>query len=106
MNHTPEEFVTYVIQSLVDNVEDVKVTRTVDDMGVLLTVDLHPDDMGKIIGRKGSTAKAIRTLARVNGMANNARVNIKINEPARADGGSSSPSSEMDAAIDDLKTDI
>jgi len=50
-------------------------------MGVLLTLDVHPDDMGKIIGRSGNTAKAIRTLLRVVGMKNNARVNLKINEP-------------------------
>jgi hypothetical protein len=51
-------------------------------MGVLLTLDLHPDDMGKVIGRSGNTAKAIRTLLRVVGMKHNARVNLKLNEPA------------------------
>ena len=56
--------------------------RTVDEMGVLLTLTVHPDDMGKIIGRDGNTAKALRTLLRVVGMKHNARVNLKINEPA------------------------
>jgi uncharacterized protein len=51
-------------------------------MGVLMTLDVNPADMGKIIGREGNTAKAIRTLLRVVGMKNNARVNLKINEPA------------------------
>ncbi len=76
-----KEFLEYVVKELVDNPESVKVDRTVDEMGVLLTLDIHKDDMGKIIGRSGNTAKAIRTLLRVVGMKNNARVNLKINEP-------------------------
>jgi predicted RNA-binding protein YlqC (UPF0109 family) len=76
-----KEFLEYVVRSLVDNPDDVKVDRRVDEMGVLLTLDVNPDDMGKIIGRKGNTAKSIRTLLRVVGMKNNARVNLKINEP-------------------------
>ena len=76
-----EEFLELVVKSLVDNPDDVKITRIVDEMGVLLTLDVHPDDMGKIIGRSGNTAKAIRTLLRVVGLRNNARINLKINEP-------------------------
>ncbi len=76
-----QEFLEYIIRSLVDNPADIKITRTVDEMGVLLSLDLNPADMGKIIGRSGNTAKAIRTLLRVVGMKNNARVNLKINEP-------------------------
>jgi hypothetical protein len=73
-------------------------------MGVLMTLDVNKDDMGKIIGREGNTAKAIRTLLRVVGMKNNARVNLKINEPAGMMGevkqGSSSKS--LDEAMNDL----
>jgi len=76
------EFVEYVIKSLVENTNAVKVDRKVDEMGVLISVDVATEDMGKIIGRQGATAKAIRTLLRVVGMKNNARVNLKINEPA------------------------
>ncbi len=76
-----EEFLELVVTSLVDNPDDVKITRTVDEMGVLLILNIHPDDMGKIIGRSGNTAKAIRTLLRVVGLRNNARINLKINEP-------------------------
>ncbi len=76
-----KEFLEYVIRSLVDNPSDVKINRTVDEMGVLLTLDINSADMGKVIGRQGNTAKAIRTLLRVVGMKNNARVNLKINEP-------------------------
>lgn len=74
-------FLEYVIKALVDNPDAVKIDRKVDEMGVLLTLDVAPEDMGKIIGRSGNTAKAIRTLLRVVGMKNNARVNLKINEP-------------------------
>lgn len=74
-------FLEYVVKALVDNPDDVKIDRTVDEMGVLITMTVNSLDMGKIIGRQGNTAKAIRTLLRVIGMKNNARVNLKINEP-------------------------
>jgi len=104
------EFLDYVVKGLVDHPESVKINRTVDEMGVLLNLDVHQDDMGKIIGRSGNTAKAIRILLRVVGMKNNARVNLKINEP---EGGrrsemssplSSSPAMRsVDEVMDDLK---
>jgi hypothetical protein len=74
-------FLEYVVKALVDNPNDVKIERTLDEMGVLITLTVNPADMGKIIGRMGNTAKAIRTLLRIIGMKNNARVNLKINEP-------------------------
>ncbi|MFA6315103.1 MAG: KH domain-containing protein [Candidatus Paceibacterota bacterium] len=76
-----QEFLDYVIKALVDYPEQVKTARTVDEMGVLLTLEVGAADMGKIIGRQGNTAKAVRTLLRVVGMKNNSRVNLKINEP-------------------------
>jgi len=76
-----QQFLETVVKSLVDHPESVTVNRTVDEMGVLLTLNVHAEDMGKIIGRSGNTAKAIRTLLRVVGMKNDARVNLKINEP-------------------------
>jgi predicted RNA-binding protein YlqC (UPF0109 family) len=75
------QFLEFVVKSLVDHPEEVSITRDVDEMGVLLTLDVNREDMGKIIGRSGNTAKAIRTLLRVVGMKNDARVNLKINEP-------------------------
>jgi len=99
-----QEFLEYVVKSLVDNPDAVKVSRDVDEMGVLLTLDIHHEDMGKIIGRRGATAKALRTLLRVVGMKNNARVNLKINEPEGGRGMSrSSDSSSVDQAMEDLK---
>lgn len=80
-NEKDREFVEYVVKMLVDKPEDVKVERKIDEMGVLITLDVHADDMGMVIGREGMTAKALRTLLRVIGARNNARVNLKINEP-------------------------
>jgi predicted RNA-binding protein YlqC (UPF0109 family) len=93
------QFLDYVVKTLVDNPDDVKIDRTVDEMGVLLTLSVHKDDMGKIIGRQGNTAKAIRILLRVVGMKNNARVNLKVNEPE----GGMRDTQNSDEAIDDLK---
>lgn len=76
-----QQFLEFVVKALVDHPESVVITRTVDEMGVLLTLKVHPEDMGKVIGRSGATAKAIRTVLRVVGMKNEARVNLKIEEP-------------------------
>ncbi len=95
------QFLNDVIKSLVEHPESVKITRTVDEMGVLLSLDVHPDDMGKVIGRSGNTAKAIRILLRVVGMKNNARVNLKINEP---EGGQRK--SEGMRSVDDVMQDL
>ncbi|MCW9054609.1 MAG: KH domain-containing protein [Candidatus Pacebacteria bacterium] len=98
------EFLEYVVKALVDNPDDVKIDRVVDEMGVLLTLNVNPADMGKIIGRSGNTAKAIRTLLRVVGMKNDARVNLKINEPAGGTGGreGGSATKTVDEAMEGL----
>lgn len=97
------QFLEFVVRALVDNPNDVKLNRTVDEMGVLMTLDVNPADMGKIIGRSGNTAKAIRTLLRVVGMKHNARVNLKINEPAGSTRGPGAASKSVDEAMADLK---
>ncbi|OGZ35851.1 MAG: hypothetical protein A3A94_01700 [Candidatus Portnoybacteria bacterium RIFCSPLOWO2_01_FULL_43_11] len=76
-----QEFLEFAIKSIVDNPDEVKVTRSVDEMGVLLTLKVNSEDMGQIIGRQGSTAKALRTMLRVIGAKHNARINLKIEEP-------------------------
>jgi hypothetical protein len=96
-------FLEYVIKALVDNPDEVKVDRKVDEMGVLITLDVHKDDMGKVIGRSGNTAKAIRTLLRVVGMKNNARVNLKINEPEGGMRAISGSDVSVDDAMNELK---
>jgi predicted RNA-binding protein YlqC (UPF0109 family) len=98
--YSDHEFLEYVVKALVDTPDSVSVTRSVDEMGVLLTLSVAPDDMGKIIGRDGNIAKALRTLLRVVGMKHNARVNLKINEPA---GGKRT---EGDKSLDDVLNQI
>jgi uncharacterized protein len=102
-----QAFVEYVVKELVDNPDKVKVDRRVDEMGVLITLDVDAADMGKIIGRDGATAKALRTLLRVVGMKHNARVNLKINEPdgrSSYGGGASYSTDDVDAVMNDLKS--
>ena len=101
------KFLETVVKALVDSPDKVKIVRTVDEMGVLLTLKVDNADMGKVIGRSGNTAKAIRTLLRVVGMKNNSRVNLKIEEP---EGGMARPamskepaSKTVDEAMADLK---
>lgn len=105
-----QQFLEYIVKALVDNPDDVKINRTVDEMGVLLTLSVHKDDMGKVIGRSGATAKAIRTVLRVVGMKNDARVNLKIEEPEGSERGMSgeSPSQpyQRDTTVDDVIKDL
>ncbi len=76
-----QEFLEYLVKSLVDHPEDVKVDRKVDEMGVLLSLRVNQMDMGQVVGRQGATAKSIRSLLRIVGVKNNARINLKIEEP-------------------------
>ena len=76
-----QDFLEYIVKTLVDHPNDVIVHRDVDEMGVLLTVKVNPEDMGQLIGRQGSTARAIRSLVKIIGLKNHARVNLKIEEP-------------------------
>lgn len=99
-----QDFLDYVVKALVDYPGDVKINRKVDEMGVLMTLDVNPSDMGKIIGRQGNTAKAIRTLLRVVGMKNNARVNLKINEPPGSTRPQAVPSTA--ASVDEVMKDL
>src|SRR3954471_20945247 len=97
------QFLESVVKALVDNPNDVKINRTVDEMGVLMTLEVNAADMGKVIGRSGNTAKAIRTLLRVVGMKNNSRVNLKINEPEGGMKPIEKASKTVDEAMADLK---
>ena len=97
-----KEFLEYLVKALVDNPEDVKIDRKVDEMGVLLSLKVNSEDMGQIIGKEGSTARAIRSLVRIVGLKNHARVNLKIEEP---EGGRGPRTSAPEAVqgLDDLK---
>ncbi|MEI8143441.1 MAG: KH domain-containing protein [Candidatus Berkelbacteria bacterium] len=76
-----QKFIEDVVKAIVDSPEKVSTARTIDERGVLIELTVAPDDMGKIIGKEGRTAKAIRTLLRVFGAKNDARLNLKIVEP-------------------------
>ncbi len=95
------EFLEYVVKALVDNPKDVTIDRKVDEMGVLLSLKVHADDMGQIVGKGGSTARSIRNLVRIIGLKNHARVNLKIEEP---EGGKREPkeSSEEKGDLENL----
>ena len=99
-----QDFLEYIIKALVDHPDDVKVERKVDEMGVLLSLKVNPEDMGQIIGRAGSTARSIRSLVRIVGLKHHARVNLKIEEP---EGGRAAPTAREkktpDEGLDDLK---
>ena len=101
-----QQFLEYIVKSLVDNPNDVKINRTVDEMGVLLTLSVSKDDMGKVIGRSGATAKAIRTILRVVGMKNDARVNLKIEEPEGSERSAPGSTYERDTTVDDVINDL
>ena len=108
-----QQFVEFVVKALVDHPEDVKTERTVDEMGVLITLHLNQQDMGQVIGRMGQTAKALRTLLRVVGAKHKARVNLKIYEPEGShrgprrdygprDGGNMGGGMHQDAGMDSV----
>lgn len=81
MEDQDRQFVEYVVKAMVDHPDDVVCDRTVDEMGVLITLKVNPEDLGQVIGRQGQTAKSLRTLLRVVGAKHHARVNLKIYEP-------------------------
>ena len=95
-----KEFLEYIVKTLVDHPEDVKVERKVDEMGVLLSLKVNSEDMGQIIGRSGATARAIRSLVRIVGLKNQARVNLKIEEP---EGGRPAQEGKKASDLEDLK---
>ena len=94
-----QQFIEFVVKTLVNNPDDVKVTRTIDERGVLLSLTVAPEDVGRVIGKRGATAQAIRTLLRVLGTKNGARYNLKIintDEESTTD----APSDAADAPTD------
>jgi len=97
-----KEFLEYIVKNLVDHPDDVKIDRKVDEMGVLLTLKVNPEDMGQIIGRGGATARAIRSLVRIIGLRNHARINLKIEEPEGA-ARKEAPAKEVKQDLEDLK---
>lgn len=102
MENEDQKFVEDVVKAIVAHPEDVVTERTVDERGVLVTLKINPEDMGYVIGRKGQTVRAIRTLLRIVGAKNNARVNLKIYEPEGSDRRRRQESETEDISADDL----
>ena len=100
--YSDQEFIENVVKSLVSHPDDVKTERTVDERGVLITLHINQEDMGYVIGRQGQTARALRTLLRIVGAKNNARVNLKIYEPEGARREHSSRNEDIDTGAVDL----
>lgn len=78
MSTIDQQFVEYIVKTLVNNPDKVQIDRTIDEKGVLLNLEVDPEDVGRIIGRRGATAQSIRTLLRALGTKNDARYNLKI----------------------------
>lgn len=78
MSTIDQQFVEYIVKSLVNNPDDVVVDRQIDEKGVLLTLTVNPEDLGRVIGKRGVTAQSLRTLLRAFGTKNDARYNLKI----------------------------
>ncbi len=108
--HVDQQLLEFIVKSIASNPDAVKVERKVDEMGVLLSLKVDPNDMAQIIGRQGSMAKALRTILKVAGAKNKARVNLKIEEPegssrvSRED--SDDSSKEAEKAADDIVEDL
>lgn len=101
MSTIDQQFVEYIVKSLVENGDDVVVDRIVDEKGVLLTLTVNPEDLGRVIGRRGVTAQSLRTLLRALGTKNSARYNLKIVNNDNPDE-STVLSSDDDVAVDDV----
>ncbi|MFA7654129.1 MAG: KH domain-containing protein [Candidatus Magasanikbacteria bacterium] len=100
-----QQFIEMVVKAIVNNPDKVKAARTIDERGVLITLDVDPADMGYVIGRAGQTARSLRTLLKIVGAKHNARVNLKINEPEGGRGPRSMQSSAGATPIDTSAVD-
>ncbi len=102
-----QQFVEFVVKALVSNPEEVSIERTIDEKGVLLELTVAPEDLGRVIGKRGGTAQSLRTLLRALGTKNDARYNLKIVD---TDGGSGATQSQprtddVTSSQDDTQSD-
>lgn len=103
MSTIDQQFVEYVIKNLVNHPDDVTVERKIDEKGVLLTLTVNPEDLGRVIGRRGSTAQSVRTLLRALGTKNDARYNLKIvNNDENQPGADAEISSDDQATVENF----
>lgn len=117
MSSIDQQFIEYIVKSLVGNPDKVQVERTIDEKGVLLELTVDPNDLGRVIGKRGATAQSLRTLLRALGTKNDARYNLKIvdnsdgppqrrdDKPASSDDSSPSKPDDSAAAADSTADD-
>lgn len=99
-----QQFVEFVVGKLVDHPDQVSVKRTEDDRGVLLELSVAPDDLGRVIGRRGATAQSLRNILRALGAKNDARYNLKIvDTDNRGEAGEAASTTENDEAVDTVE---
>jgi predicted RNA-binding protein YlqC (UPF0109 family) len=99
MSEIDQQFIEYVVKSLVGNPDAVQVERRIDEKGVLLELTVDPEDLGRVIGKRGATAQSLRTLLRALGTKNDARYNLKIID--NGDGSHSSSNAPASTAAND-----
>src|ERR1044072_5329681 len=98
-NSIDQQFIEYIVKSLVGNPDAVKVERTIDEKGVLLELTVDPEDLGRVIGKRGSTAQSLRALLRALGTKNDARYNLKIVDVDRPEGERNQPRQDSGASM-------
>ena len=105
MNSIDQQFIEYIVKSLVGNPDAVKIDRRIDEKGVLLELTVDPEDLGRVIGKRGATAQSLRTLLRALGTKNDARYNLKIIDVGGPGARPSAPRDDASARHDDT-TDV
>jgi predicted RNA-binding protein YlqC (UPF0109 family) len=102
MSSIDQQFIEYIVKSLVNNPDAVKVERTIDEKGVLLELTVDPEDLGRVIGKRGATAQSLRTLLRALGTKNDARYNLKIVDVGGDERPARPPRQVDDAVVQDV----
>jgi len=113
MSSIDQQFIEFIVKSLVSHPDDVVVDRIIDEKGVLLSLTVHPEDLGRVIGKRGATAQSLRSLLRALGTKNDARYNLKIVDVDRPEGEREHPAptqeqidaSKEEEVASDLSTD-
>ena len=105
MSTIDQQFVEYVVKALVGHPDDVVVERLIDEKGVLLTLTVNPEDLGRVIGKRGGTAQSLRTLLRALGTKNDARYNLKIVNNDGFTGSQGQAAQDDDGVVVDNSTD-
>lgn len=104
MTSIDQQFVEFIVKSLVSKPEAVKIERRIDEKGVLLELSVDPEDLGRVIGKRGATAQSVRTLLRALGTKQDARYNLKIVDVDKPNGGQAPVTTQSDDDDDEDTT--